>query len=288
MGRSLRLASTQISLAPLSSPEVFWQRVETLVVKSKQQGARVLLLPEYITLSLIVHGHEASIPFRERLDAYANSTYKEFERKILELAKRYAIHIVGGTYPVRLADAHVVNRCLIAKADGTSLIQDKLNMTRFEAEEWHIQSPQEPLLTIFELDGVRCAVAICYDVEFPRVTAMAAGAGVELLLVPSCTDHYHGYWRVRHCAHARTVENQCFVALASVVEGDARFPEMDVHYGQAAILTPCDGSFPERGILAEGQLNQEGLCVATLDLEELGRIRRDGSVLNLRDQNWFP
>ncbi len=284
MKRTFRLASTQISLAPLSSEESYWERIEGLVQRAKAASCAALLLPEYACLSLLVHGYAENVPFQERLLSYAEDGHKAYEARLLELAHRFRMHIIGGSYPVAIAHGAIINRCLIARADAPSLVQDKLNMTRFEAEEWKISAPHDPQLKVFELSGVRCAVAICYDIEFPRIAAAAAEAGVELILVPSCTDHVHGYWRVRHCAQARTVENQCFVAMASVVEGHPQFSEMDVHYGQAGIFSPCDGAFPERGILAEGQVNQEGLIWADLDLDHLHYIRRHGSVLNLRDQ----
>lgn len=284
MGRTFRLASTQISLAPLDNKESYFERMEKLVSRAKAASCHAILFPEYACLSLLVHGYPEGTSFGERLQHYAEEGHKIYESRLLDLAHRHQIPIVGGTYPVAVASGMLVNRCPIARPRAPLLGQDKLHMTRFEKEQWKISAPDEPLLKVFDLSGVRAAVAICYDIEFPKVTAAAAEAGVELLLVPSCTDHIHGYWRVRHCAQARTVENQCFVAMASVVEGDPRFSEMDIHYGQAGIFSPCDGSFPERGILAEGTLHREGVVWADLDLDHLHHIRRQGSVLNLRDQ----
>jgi predicted amidohydrolase len=258
--------------------------MEHLLKQAKEASCQALLLPEYACLSLLVYGYAPEVPFRERLQRFAEDGHKLYEARILELSHLYQISLIGGTYPVSIAHGQIWNRCLIARKQAASLVQDKLHMTRFEAEEWHISSPQDPQLKVFDLEGVQAAVAICYDIEFPRVAAAAAEAGVELLLVPSCTDHVHGYWRVRHCAQARTVENQCFVAMASVVEGDTRFPEMDAHYGQAAIFSPCDGRFPEKGILAEGVAHHEGMVWADLDFDYVQEIRKNGSVLNLRDQ----
>ena len=115
------------------------------------------------------------------------------------------------------------------------------------------------------------------------MAAAAASAGVEVLLVPSCTDDLHGYWRVRHCAAARAVETQSFVVLSSIVGGDRRYPEVAVHAGQGAVLSPCDVGFAERGIVAKGERDREGVCIAQLDLELLRHTRHDGTVLNLRD-----
>ena len=265
----LRVGSCQISLTAIGSPEEYWYRMASILKSAQDQGCRVFLLPEYACLSLLVYGHEERVSFQDRLKDFALKGYKSYEARLMDLSKTYSMHLVGGTYPVFETFGKMVNRCPIVRMGMPFLFQDKLNMTRFEDEVWAISAPEESLLKIFYLDGVRTAVAVCYDVEFPSLTAAAAAAQVELLLVPSCTDNVHGYWRVRHCAQARTVENQCFVAMSSVVEGDPRFSEMDFHEGQGGIFSPCDGFFPERGILAEGNRNQEGFCWADLNLERV-------------------
>lgn len=284
MSDKLRIASTQISLSPILSPIDFWQRIERLFKTAHKAQCHALLLPEYACLSLLTHGYSNEVPFKTRLLNFAKERFRDYESMLFELAHRYELTVVGGTYPVAISDQQIVNRGSIIRPNFPVLFQDKINMTRFESEVWGISRTSQSELQMFEISGVTCAMTICYDVEFPRVTAQAAAAGVELLFVPSCTDDTHSYWRVRHCAHARTIENQCFVALASVIDGDSRFPEMDSHVGQAGILAPCDGRFPERGILAEAKSQSEDIIWVDLDLLELREIRKNGSVLNLRDQ----
>ena len=283
----LKVATTQLSLEPVADPGVFWRRVETLVEQASRADAAIILLPEYGGLSLMLR-ETVGVNFTERLVAYSGNGAREYEQRMMALAQRHKIAIVAGTVPWTGDDGRLVNRCIVALADGTQVVQDKIHMTRFEDETWHVVAAADPALRLFSLAGVRCAVLICYDVEFPSVSSAAARAGVEVLFVPSCTDDMHGYWRVRHCAHARTVENQCYAVLSSVVAGDRRFDEISEHYGQGAVLSPCDVGFPLRGILCEGLLNTEGVIWADLDLELLDRTRRDGTVLNLRDQGTVP
>jgi predicted amidohydrolase len=140
-----------------------------------------------------------------------------------------------------------------------------------------------PLVTTFEFRGVNCAVLTCYDSEFAGLSRVLGEARVELLLVPSCTDTEHGYWRVRHCCEARSVENQLFVVMSSIVEGDRRHPEIEAHHGQGGIFAPCDQGFPANGLLALGEAQKEGLALADLDFDRLTEVRANGAVLNLRD-----
>jgi predicted amidohydrolase len=60
-------------------------------------------------------------------------------------------------------------------------------------------------------------------------------------------------------------------------------PYMATNYGQAAILTPSDYFFARDGIAAEGNINQEQLVVADVDLYLLDEQRVNGSVIPLQD-----
>jgi predicted amidohydrolase len=276
----LRVATTQFRLDRIRSEKEFWERVERLVAESRNLGAELVLFPEYFVLALSTC-RDPSEPFVDRLHGIAREAGSIAERSA-EIARAHRITIVAGSQPDYSASGRLINRTRIVDRDGRVITQDKIHLTRFESEEWGV-APGDAELRLFDVGGVRCAVNICYDVEFPHLAQAAASSGAQVLFVPSCTDDVHGYWRVRHTAEARAVENQLFVVLASDVGGDPREPAIEAHYGQGAILTPCDRGFPPRGVLAEGTLGEEGIAVGTLDLALLDEIRRDGTVLNLRD-----
>jgi predicted amidohydrolase len=49
-------------------------------------------------------------------------------------------------------------------------------------------------------------------VEFPELSRLMADQGMNILFVPFLTDTQNGYTRVKHCAQARAIENECYVA----------------------------------------------------------------------------
>jgi predicted amidohydrolase len=120
-------------------------------------------------------------------------------------------------------------------------------------------------------------------VEFPQLSRALVAADVDLLFVPSCTESFHGYWRVRHCAAARAVEGQLCAVVSSCVEGDPDYSEIDVHYGQGVILSPCDGTFPKAGLLAEGEAGDDDIVSTTIRLNDLRHLRTAGAVFNQHD-----
>jgi predicted amidohydrolase len=70
---------------------------------------------------------------------------------------------------------------------------------------------------VFETDAGKIGILICYDVEFPELSRILASQDMQILFVPFLTDTQNGYNRVKFCAQARAVENECYVAIAGCV-----------------------------------------------------------------------
>lgn len=274
----MKIATTNFSMQKPLSPDDFFRRARIMAEQARGQEAELLVFPEYFSLTWLLAEGGA---FHERLRA-AEDLEARFVEEMRRAATEFRVGIIAGTIPHVETKEEIRNRSWICLPGKDPLFQDKLHLTRFENEEWKL-SPGAPELRVFRHLGATCAVAICYDVEFPAYCAAAAEAKVDILFVPSCTENAHGYWRVRHCAEARAVENQCYVAVASAVEGDNRYPEIGAHYGKAAILSPCDTGFPEQGAVAETKANVEEVLVARVELRALEDLRRAGTTLNLAD-----
>lgn len=98
---------------------------------------------------------------------------------------------------------------------------------------------------MFDLNGVRAGIAVCYDSEFPLPVRAQREAGARLLLVPSCTDTRAGATRVRVGCMARALENRMFVAQAVTTGAADWSPALDTNTGEATIYAPMDRGFPE-------------------------------------------
>jgi len=77
--------------------------------------------------------------------------------------------------------------------------------------------------------------------------------GARIIFVPFCTDNRQSYMRVRYCAQARAIENQCFVVMSGNVGNLLGVENMDVQYAQSCILTPCDFPFAPRRDRGRGE-----------------------------------
>jgi len=139
-------------------------------------------------------------------------------------------------------------------------------------------------LKVFDTDCGKIGILICYDVEFPELSRLLADEGMDILFVPFLTDTQNGYSRVRYCAQARAIENECYVAIAGCVGNLPKVHNMDIQYAQSMVFTPCDFAFPANGIKAEATPNNEMILIVDLDIDLLRELNQFGSVRNLKDR----
>lgn len=239
-------------------------------------AADLLVFPEYGAMELASLGG-ADIAGDLEASLYEVARHAEQVDELhLQLAARHGCHILSASGPV-FEGGRPKNRAVLYGPGGRLGHQDKQMMTRFERESWHVHRGND--LRVFDTDLGRIGTLICYDCEFPLLGRMLAEAGVELILVPSCTDTVAGFNRVRIGAMARALESQCVVVHATTCGSCGWNAAIDENRGRAGIYAPPDGFWQETGIIAQGGMDQPGWVFAEIDLSRVAKSRRDGAVL---------
>ncbi len=274
----MKLALAQFGVSPPPSFKSFITRIERLAAEASLGGAHLLALPEYF--SMVLAGASISAPDLAAELTAVTARAEELIAALREIAIRHKLYLLAGSIPMRVG-AVLNNRAAFIAPSGALAFQDKQAMTRFEAERWGISGGNPPQL--FETSFGRIGVSICYDSEFPLHVRAQVSAGAKLILIPSCTDSPAGFNRVRLCARARAIENQCYTAVIPLVGQAPWSASIDENHGQAALFTPCDTGFPPDGVAAAGHMNATGLVFATLDFAAIDTLRTQGAVLNHRD-----
>lgn len=275
------LAACQYPVTFLADLPSYRRKIESLVSEAATAGARLLLFPEYAAMelaSLLAPREQQDL--RGQLDALQD-ILPDFLNVVSAIAKDHQVHILAPSFPVRMARGQFRNRAHLATPGGQIAFQDKLMMTRFEAEQLGISPGHE--LKIFATPLGRIGVNICYDVEFPPLARAQSEAGADLILVPSCTDQQSGHSRVWIGARARALENQCIVAVSATVGEAPWLAAIDRNVGAAGVFVPPDHGFSEEGMLARGPLNAPGWVYAAIDRDALARLRQDPEVFIRRD-----
>lgn len=283
--RYLRKSGDMMKIATAAYPLDWFEtfddaraKLTSWVETAATNGAQLLVFPEYGAMELAsLAGADVAGDVAGSVRAVSDRV-DDINAVWSELAARFRVHILGGSAPVRVGET-VVNRATLFAPNGAMGHQDKQIMTRFERDDWGVSGGGP--LRVFDTDLGKIAVLICYDSEFPLLARSLVEAGVEILLVPSCTEALEGYWRVRIGAMARALEGQCISVMASLVGEEPRLFAVEENTGMGGVFGPPDRGFPPTGVIAEGVLNQPGWTYADIDLAHVRDVRADGHVLNL-------
>jgi len=276
----LRVAAARYAIGAPADFAAFAVRQASLLQAAADAGTQLAVLPEYLSLEL-----GATLPVRERADLHGSLAalqplHGDWLALYARLARQLRMHIVAGSFLLAVAPERYRNRSYWFAPDGRHGWQDKLQLTGFEKQAGVIEPGDA--LKVFECDGVRVGVSVCYDIEFPLPVRAQCEAGARVIAVPSCTDTKAGATRVRVGGLARALENRCFVVQA-VTAGDAPWsPALDTNTGDAAIYAPMDVGLPADGVLARAGEGQDW-AIATLDLAALDASRSVAQVANDRD-----
>lgn len=249
----LKIALLQADGEP-RTPEQAMEVLGAEMARAAGSGADVLVTPE-----LYLSGYGNTAETLER----AQHSGSPLLQSAAALAARYGVTLVLG-YPER-SKAGVFNSAAVFGTSGAVLYNyHKLNLPNdYERSCFRRGQPPE----IFDIAGVRCAILICYDIEFPEMARRAAEMGAELLIIPTALGQK---WRIvsDSLIPVRAYENGVFVAYCNFASQS--HPERFV--GLSTICSP-DG---QPLLRAE---TSPGLFTATIETDHIRRVRSELNFL---------
>lgn len=276
--KNVRIGLIQWKMRLFQSIEEMFQQAEYFIDAISAYKSDFAVFPEYFNAPLMQQ-------FNHMNEADSMRAMSEFtdiiKEKFSEYAVSYNVNIIAGSMPM-YEDGVLKNVGFLCHRNGNIDIYEKIHITPDEIKFWGLSGGD--LLKTYDTDAGKIGILICYDVEFPELSRLLANEGMQILFVPYLTDTQNAYMRVRLCAQARAIENECFVAITGSVGNLPKVENFDLHYSQSAVLTPCDFSFPSNGIKSEATANTEMILIADVDLKLLDELHSYGSVRNLKDR----
>jgi deaminated glutathione amidase len=274
---TLRVAAVQTTAGP--DRESNLQRAAVLVEEARDDGAELVVLPEYFS---VAGDPDVLRRCAETLDGPTVSWASE-------LARRLKVHLIAGSFPERSgasaqdpSQALVHNTsCLVSPTGSIEGVYRKIHLfdvTLAGARtcESATVAPGTDVVVV-ELDSSDTArtasvgLSLCYDLRFPEIFRIMALRDALVVAVPSAFTAATGpaHWEL--LIRARAVENQVFVVAADQV-GELP-PGMPACHGHTMIVDPWGT------IVAERTDPTPGVVVADLDLERQSILRRELPVL---------
>ena len=275
MTRTVSIAACNFAVRPVASFDEFADHVRGLL--DGAQGADLVLFPELFTVELFTTFADwQNTPVTELtlIDKYTADYKSLFESE----AKERSQFIVAGSHLMEV-DGRYLNIGHVYGPEG--LVFEHVKTHIFPAESnW--QTEEGDSVDAFDLPFARVGFNICYEAEIPECSTTLAEQGAEIILCPSYTFTEYGFWRVRHCAQARAIENQVyFVHCCTGGQPGGTLPN---GWAQSSILSPCDVPWTPSGIVAQADANKEMVVRGEVDLDKLYENRENGAAPTFRDR----
>ena len=217
--------------------------VERLIAAAKNSD--VILLPELWSTGY----------YPTPVENFADAEGERTKNFLCAAAKKFSVNIIGGSVIVE-SGGKIFNRCFVANRRGElAAAYDKTHLFSF-AEEDKVFSAGEKF-SVVELDGVKCGLAICYDLRFPEFIRKIALKGAEIIFIPAA-------WSLKRLVprqiltKARAIENQIFVVFAN-------------SSGKSEVVNPRGEVVAESGrgeeiLSAEINLNERAEVISAMNL----------------------
>jgi deaminated glutathione amidase len=202
-----------------------------LIEKAVEQGARLVVLPEYFPIMGIKDTDKIAV--REKPGA---GPIQEF---LSEIARKHRIWLVGGSIPLAAsAPDKVLNSCLVFNELGERVAHyDKIHLFNLDLgnEHYHEANTIEPGNKVVVVDSPfgRIGLAVCYDLRFPEL--FRAMKDVDIIVLPSAFTETTGKMHWEPLLRARAIENLAYVIAAA--QGGYHVSGRETH-GHSMIVDP--------------------------------------------------
>lgn len=233
------------------------QRLQRLKQAISVQQLDLVVCPE-----LFMSGYNVG----DALISLAQSSNGPFAEAIAALARSNNTAIAYG-YPEQTAEG-IYNSALCIDRNGELLANHRKLLLPPGFESRYFEAGRE--LTLFDLNGFRCAFLVCYDVEYPESVRAATEAGAELIIVPTALAENWGLV-ANKLIPTRAFENGSWIIYAN----HAGTEDDITYYGGSCIVAPNGEDAARAGpdeILISANLDIQSLTTARARLPYLQEI----------------
>ncbi|MGH2455969.1 MAG: carbon-nitrogen hydrolase family protein [Candidatus Limnocylindria bacterium] len=201
---SLKVAACQID-PKIGEVEANLERIGRAVEGAAAAGVRFAVLPEAAVTGYAFASLSEAMPVARRAEAMA-------ETALAGLAETHRMTIVCGSLDPD--GDEIFNVAHVLTPDGRRYRYRKMHLPFLGIDRFATPGPDAP--SVIEVDGLRFAILICYDLRFPEAARICALDGADLIALP--TNWPLGVeFHPDLFAPARAAENHCYVLAADRV-----------------------------------------------------------------------
>ncbi|MDP9269631.1 MAG: carbon-nitrogen hydrolase family protein [Chloroflexota bacterium] len=194
----VRVAACQID-PQLGEVDRNLERIERALVDASRAGAALAVLPEAAVTGYAYSSLDEALPVARRATRVAPD-------RLSELARDHSMSIICGS--LEPEGDKIYNVAYILAADGRRFQYRKTHLPFLGIDRFATPGPDAP--QVYELDGLRVGVLVCYDLRFPEAARICGLDGADLIALP--TNWPIGVeFHPELFAPARAAENHCYL-----------------------------------------------------------------------------
>ena len=248
--------------------------VESLIQKSKAQGASLIVFPE--NFACFAAGKQRETAER----------FEEIQKRLENLAHQYQIWIVAGTLPCpfrpdgsTVSDGRVRTTSLCISPERTEARYDKIHLFDVQVgdavggyQESKFYEPGTDVVVANTPFG-NIGLMVCYDLRFPELALTLRNRGANILTAPSAFTFTTGQMHWQLLLQARAMDSQCQV-LGAAQQG---------WHGEKRQTWGHSAATNSRGQVLD-LITQEGAQLITVpfDLDEQAKVRESMPLMQHR------
>ncbi|WP_067728046.1 carbon-nitrogen family hydrolase [Oceanobacillus damuensis] len=256
----MKHAIYQMDIIP-GDPDANRVKVEKWVSETvERENPDIIVLPEMWTTAYTL----------EDLDKVADMDGEPTTSFLRKLAKSFHINIIGGSVANK-KNGKFYNTSMVVDREGNLVYEyDKIHLVPMLDEPLYLTGGTEKV-QVFELEGIKMGLIICYDLRFPELARSLALNGAEVMyVVAEWPAARKDHWKALQIA--RAIENQFFVVSCNRI-GSYNGEEFS---GTSMIIDP-------RGeTLKIGSETKEETLISSLSLDIVNDIRKDVPIFESR------
>ncbi len=241
-----------------------FKKAEELIRLAAKENPDTIALPETWSTGFFP---------KENIKEFCDQNGNRTKRLFSKLSKELNVNIIAGSVINEKQDG-IYNTSYIFNKQGECIAEyDKTHLFSYMGEDQYFEKGSG--ITVFELDGIKCGIVICYDIRFVELVRTLALQEIKILFVvaqwPMLRIHH---WQILN--EARAIENQIFVAC---VNSCGRAGET-IYGGNSALIDPW-------GEVILRASNQEEIITGNLELSIVEKIRDTIHVYKDRRPNLY-
>ncbi len=262
----IKIAAIQMASGPYVTANL--SEAERLIEVAANQGAKLVVLPEYFAL----------MGFKEtdKVAAREEEGKGPIQQFLKSMAKKHKIWLIGGSVPlVSNFPNKVRNSCLVYDDQGEQVARyDKIHLFGLDLgnEHYHEERTIESgdVIKVVDTPFGKIGLSICYDLRFPEL--YRAMKDVNIIVVPSAFTDTTGKAHWETLVRARAIENLSYVIAPA--QGGYHLSGRETH-GNSMIVDPW-------GVVLDRLPRGSGVVIAAMNPKYQASLRASLPALKHR------